>query len=222
MTRKDKTMFTGIIEEVGSVISVTRNGTNSDIRIKAAKVLEGTKLGDSIAVNGVCLTVTAMGGDWFQADVMNETLSRSSLGSLRSGSPVDLERAMAADGRFGGHIVSGHIDGTGTISNIRNDGIAVWYTVSAPPKILRYIVEKGSIAIDGISLTVAKVTDSDFSVSIIPHTAACTVLSHRKTGDTVNLENDIIGKYVEKLMKPAEEKCSGGVSLDMLARNGFI
>lgn len=222
MTRKDKTMFTGIIEEVGSVISVTRYGTNSDIRIKAAKVLEGTKLGDSIAVNGVCLTVTAMGGDWFQADVMNETLSRSSLGSLRSGSPVDLERAMAADGRFGGHIVSGHIDGTGIISGIKNDGIAVWYTVSAPPQILRYIVEKGSIAIDGISLTVAKVTDSDFSVSIIPHTAACTVLSLRKTGDTVNLENDIIGKYVEKLMKPAEEERSGGVSLDMLARNGFI
>ncbi len=222
MTGKDKAMFTGIIEEVGSVISVTRNGTNSDIRIKAAKVLEGTKLGDSIAVNGVCLTVTAMGGDWFQADVMNETLSRSSLGSLRSGSPVDLERAMAAGGRFGGHIVSGHIDGTGTISGIRNDGIAVWYTVSAPQSILRYIVEKGSIAIDGISLTVAKVTDSDFSVSIIPHTAACTVLSQRKTGDTVNLENDIIGKYVEKLMKPAEEEHSGGVSLDMLAKNGFI
>ncbi|MBO4876688.1 MAG: riboflavin synthase [Ruminococcus sp.] len=215
-------MFTGIIEEVGSVISVTRNGTSSNIRIRASKVLEGTSLGDSIAVNGVCLTVTAMGSDWFQADVMNETLSRSSLGSLRSGSPVDLERAMAADGRFGGHIVSGHIDGTGTISDIRNDGIAVWYTVSAPSQILRYIVEKGSIAIDGISLTVAKLTDRDFSVSIIPHTAACTVLSQRKTGDTVNLENDIIGKYVEKLMKPAEDARSGGVSLDMLARNGFI
>lgn len=215
-------MFTGIIEEVGSVISVTRNGTSSNIRIRAAKVLEGTVLGDSIAVNGVCLTVTEMGSDWFQADVMNETLSRSSLGSLRSGSPVDLERAMAADGRFGGHIVSGHIDGTGTVSDIHNDGIAVWYTVSAPPQILRYIVEKGSVAIDGISLTVAKVTDRDFSVSIIPHTAACTVLSKRKTGDTVNLENDIIGKYVEKLMKPAEEMRPGGVSLDMLARNGFI
>lgn len=215
-------MFTGIIEEVGSVISVTRNGMSSNIRIRASKVLEGTSLGDSIAVNGVCLTVTEMGSDCFQADVMNETLSRSSLGSLRSGNPVDLERAMAADGRFGGHIVSGHIDGTGTISDIRNDGIAVWYTVSAPSQILRYIVEKGSIAIDGISLTVAKVTDRDFSVSIIPHTAACTVLSQRKTGDTVNLENDIIGKYVEKLMKPAEDARSGGVSLDMLARNGFI
>ena len=215
-------MFTGIVEEVGTVRSVQRGSTSSVIEIQAHTVLEGTKRGDSIAVNGVCLTVTELGRDSFRADVMNETLSRSSLGSLRSGSPVDLERAMAAGGRFGGHIVSGHIDGTGTITDIKKDGIAQWYTVSAPPGIMRYIVEKGSIAIDGISLTVARVTEGTFSVSIIPHTAAQTVLSHKKAGDTVNLENDIIGKYVEKLMKPAEEETSsGGITMDFLAKNGF-
>ena len=215
-------MFTGIVEEVGKVRSVSRGSTSSFIEIQAHTVLEGTKLGDSIAVNGVCLTVVELSADSFKADVMNETLSRSSLGTLKNGSPVDLERAMAAGGRFGGHIVSGHIDGTGTITDIKKDGIAHWYTITAPPEILRYIVEKGSIAIDGISLTVARVTDSSFSVSIIPHTAARTVLSHKTSGDIVNLENDIIGKYVEKLMKPAEEETSsGGITMDFLARNGF-
>ncbi len=215
-------MFTGIIEEVGSVISVQRSGTSSFIRIAAKKVLEDVHLGDSIAVNGVCLTVTDFDSSSFQADVMNETLSRSSLGTLSSGSPVDLERAMAAGGRFGGHIVSGHIDGTGTITNIRRDGIALWYTISAAPEILRYIVEKGSVAIDGISLTVAKVSDADFSVSIIPHTAEQTVLSHKSAGDIVNLENDIIGKYVEKLMMPQKPTASGGLTMEKLMKNGFI
>ena len=214
-------MFTGIIEEVGTVRAVQHSGNNSFIRIEAKKVLEDVHLGDSIAVNGVCLTVTHFDSSTFQADVMNETLSRSSLGSLTNGSPVNLERAMSANGRFGGHIVSGHIDGTGTVSDIRNDGIAVWYTISAKPEILRYIVEKGSIAIDGISLTVAKVTDSSFSVSIIPHTAECTILNYKKIGDIVNLENDIVGKYVEKLMKPAVSSESS-LSMEMLARNGFI
>lgn len=213
-------MFTGIIEEVGTVAGIQRGGNKSFIRIKAQKVLEDVKLGDSIAVNGVCLTVTDFDSASFRADVMNETLSRSSLGNLRSGSPVDLERAMAAGGRFGGHIVSGHIDGTGSITDIKNDGIAVWYTVSAKPEIMRYIVEKGSVAIDGISLTVAKVADSTFSVSIIPHTAAQTVLGTKKVGDTVNLENDIIAKYVEKLLKP--DSTAGGVSMELLAKNGFI
>ena len=214
-------MFTGIIEEVGTVSRVQHSGNASFIEIQAKKVLEDVRLGDSIAVNGVCLTVTHFGGGVFRADVMNETLSRSSLGSLMNGSPVNLERAMAANGRFGGHIVSGHIDGTGIITDIKNDGIAVWYTVSAAPELLRYIVEKGSIAIDGISLTVAKVTDTSFSVSIIPHTAAQTILSTKKTGDTVNLENDIIAKYAEKLMKPAETPKTGGITMDFLAKNGF-
>ena len=214
-------MFTGIIEEVGTVSRVQRSGSSSFIEIQAKKVLEDIHLGDSIAVNGVCLTVTHFDSSIFRADVMNETLSRSSLGSLTTGSPVNLERAMAANGRFGGHIVSGHIDGTGTVTDIRNDGIALWYTVSAAPELLHYIVEKGSIAIDGISLTVAKVTDTSFSVSIIPHTAAQTILGTKKAGDTVNLENDIIGKYVEKLMKPAEEPGTGGITMDFLAKNGY-
>jgi len=214
-------VFTGLIEETGKVSSLRRGGNSSFIRIQAEKVLEGTVTGDSIAVNGVCLTVTEMGGGWFQADVMNETLARSSLGSLKPGDLVNLERAMAAGGRFGGHIVSGHIDGTGTVTDIKNDGIAVWYTITADPQILRYIVEKGSVALDGISLTVAKVTAESFSVSVIPHTAEVTTLSKRKTGDKINIENDIIGKYVEKLMKPAESS-SGGLSMGFLAENGFI
>ena len=213
-------MFTGIIEEVGTVKEVRRSGNSSYIKIQAEKVLSDVHIGDSIAVNGVCLTVTRFDSTTFQADVMNETLERSSLGSLRSGSPVDLERAMSAEGRFGGHIVSGHIDGTGTVTDIKNDGIATWYTRTAKPEIMRYIVEKGSVAIDGISLTVAKVTENSFSVSIIPHTASQTVLSTKKTGDIVNLENDIVAKYVEKLMKPSEPS-SGGITMEFLMKNGF-
>lgn len=215
-------MFTGIIEEIGTVKNIQRNGINSFIVIEAKKVLEDVHLGDSIAVNGVCLTVTKTDGSIFQADVMNETLSRSSLGELRQGSKVNLERAMAANGRFGGHIVSGHIDGTGTITDIVNDGIAIWYTISANADIMRYIVEKGSIAIDGISLTVARVTDRDFSLSVIPHTAEMTILSTKSKGERVNLENDIIGKYVEKLMKPAEKSQNSGIDMSFLSKNGFV
>lgn len=205
---------------MGMVSEITRNGNNSYIRIQAEKVLSDVHIGDSIAVNGVCLTVTRHDGNIFQADVMNETLNRSSLGSLKRGSKVNLERAVSAEGRFGGHIVSGHIDGTGTITNIKNDGIAVWYTVSAKPEIMRYTVEKGSIAIDGISLTVARVSENSFSVSVIPHTAEKTVLSLKKTGDIVNLENDIIAKYVEKLVNIPQKK--KGVTLELLAEKGFM
>lgn len=215
-------MFTGIIEEVGTVKSIQKGAVSSFIQINADTVLNDAHIGDSIAVNGVCLTVTDLTGNYFQADVMNETLSRSSLGSLKNGSPVNLERAMSVQGRFGGHIVSGHIDGTGVISSVKQDGIALWYTINTDSEILRYIVEKGSIAIDGISLTVAKVTANDFSVSIIPHTAAQTVLNSKKTGDTVNLENDIIGKYVEKFLNPDEKKSEKSrITMDFLAKNGF-
>jgi riboflavin synthase len=214
-------MFTGLIEETGTVCEVCRNGNASFIRIAAEKVLEGTKVGDSIAVNGVCLTVTDHDGKIFRADVMNETLSRSSLGTLKQGSKVDLERAMSAEGRFGGHIVSGHIDGTGTVSSIKQDGIAVRYTISADDKLLKYIVEKGSVTLDGISLTVAAVTDSDLTVSVIPHTAEQTILPYKKVGDIINIETDIIGKYVEKLLRPAEPKKSG-VTMEQLMKNGFI
>ncbi|MBQ1949734.1 MAG: riboflavin synthase [Treponema sp.] len=191
-------MFTGIIEETGSIQSVG----GRKLCVQAKKVLGGgTKIGDSIAVNGVCLTVTSMTDSFFTADVMPETLSRSNLGSLKKGSRVNLERAMAADGRFGGHIVSGHIDGTGTISKLEKDGNAVWVYISAPKSILNLIIEKGSIAIDGISLTVAKVNDREFAVSVIPHTGEKTTLLSKEAGDTVNLENDVIGKYVQKLMQ---------------------
>lgn len=213
-------MFTGIVEEIGTVKEIRHSGDSSFIKIQAKKIFEDMHIGDSIAVNGLCLTVTEFNNNIFRADVMNETLSRSSLGSLKSGSPVNLERAMSAQGRFGGHIVSGHIDGTGIISDIKNDGIAIWYTVTAKPEIMRYIVEKGSVAIDGISLTVAKVTDSNFSVSIIPHTAGNTILSYKKSGDIVNLENDIIGKYIEKFTRP--EKSKSNISMGFLAKNGFI
>lgn len=193
-------MFTGIIEEIGSVKRVSVGGKSGSIEIAAKKVLEGTKVGDSIAVNGVCLTVTSLGSSSFTADVMAETLRRSSLGSLSLGNGVNLERAMAADGRFGGHLVSGHIDGTGTISKMQKEENAVWVHIQANSEILNLIVEKGSIAIDGISLTVAGVSDSEFSVSVIPHTAKETTLLSKKAGDIVNLENDIIGKYVQKLL----------------------
>lgn len=211
-------MFTGIVEEVGVVRRVSDNG----IDITAKLVLESTKIGDSIAVNGVCLTVTTLRAEGFTADVMPETLRRSNLGALRSGDYVNLERAMAADGRFGGHIVSGHIDGVGTIASLRKEGIATWVTISAQPEILRFIVEKGSVAIDGVSLTVAAVTDTDFSVSLIPHTGDATTLLHKRCGSQVNLENDIVGKYVERLMNTTVSPNSESrITLDFLQKNGF-
>ncbi|MBD5409761.1 MAG: riboflavin synthase [Treponemataceae bacterium] len=193
-------MFTGIIEEIGSVLNVPPTGKSGKISIKAVGVLQGSKIGDSIAVNGVCLTITAIADGLFFADVMAETLRRSNLGSLKPGDKVNLERALSSDGRFGGHIVSGHIDGTGVISRFKNEENATWVYVNTSSEIINLIVEKGSIAIDGISLTVASVTESDFAASIIPHTGQETTLLEKKIGDKVNLENDIIGKYVQKLM----------------------
>ena len=216
-------MFTGIVEETGTLRSLSRGSKSCVIHVQCSTVLEDTRIGDSIAVNGICLTVTSMESGGFTADVMNETLSRSSLAQTRPGDPVNLERAMAANGRFGGHIVSGHIDGTGIIREIRDDDNAVWYTLEAPPEILRYVVEKGSIAIDGISLTVARVDDRSFQVSVIPHTRAVTALSSRRVGSPVNLENDIVGKYVEKLMQPApsESGPASGITMEFLAQHGY-
>lgn len=223
-------MFTGIIEETGKVEVVAKGSNSAVITIAAVKVLEDTKIGDSIAVNGVCLTVTSISGRKFSADVMAETLRRSSLGSLKHGSMVNLERAMAANGRFGGHIVSGHIDGVGVISSFEKEDNAVWVEIETPAKILRYIVEKGSITIDGISLTVAKLTDSSFAVSVIPHTGEETTLLNRNPGDIVNLENDIVGKYVERLMnfktddrdnKSEERNNSDSITMNFLNENGF-
>ena len=221
-------MFTGIVEELGSVRRVLPGSHAGKIVIAAHKVLEGTRTGDSIAVNGVCLTVVALGDDEFTADVMPETLRKTGLGQLKVGDPVDLERAMAADGRFGGHIVSGHIDGTGRIREMRQEQNAVVVSIEAPAHIMKLIVEKGSIAIDGISLTVASVAQASFTVSIIPHTAAETVLLKKRAGDMVNLENDIVGKYVQKLLsditaESGKEPVSSdkGLTLEYLQANGF-
>ena len=212
-------MFTGIIEEKGKVKSIKHGAKSAVLEIEATKIMDDVKLGDSIAVNGVCLTVTSLTGSGFTADVMAETIRRSSLGKLISGSYVNLERAMPANGRFGGHIVSGHIDGTGTVMDIRREDNAVWYTIQVDKKLLRYIVEKGSIAIDGISLTVADVSDTYFKVSIIPHTLSETVLAERTKGSIVNIENDIIGKYVEKM---TTKSSSGGLTMETLISNGFM
>lgn len=217
-------MFTGIIEEIGTIKSINSNGISSQLCISANKILEDTKIGDSIAVNGVCLTVTSIKSNLFTADVMAETLRRSNLGSLIPQSKVNLERAMPANGRFGGHIVSGHIDGTGTIVETKPEGNAIWVKIKTSAEILKLIIHKGSITIDGISLTVAKVTDSDFSVSIIPHTAANTTLLQKKSGDVVNLENDVVGKYIEKLLsfqKIDEQKPQSKITEEFLRQNGF-
>lgn len=215
-------MFTGIIEEIGTVLQIKKGQHSAVLTIQASKVLEQTKTGDSIAVNGICLTVTALSEGHFLADVMHETLNRSSLAQIKSGSHVNLERAMAADGRFGGHIVAGHVDGIGKIIATSRDDTAVWYTIGAEPSVLKYIVEKGSITVDGISLTVAQVWKDRFSVSVIPHTQQQTVLKERTKGDFVNLETDIIGKYVEKLLRPTEEpQKDSGITKEFLIKYGF-
>ena len=213
-------MFTGIIEELGRIKRISLQGTSGQITIQAKKVLEGTKIGDSIAVNGICLTVTSLHPDGFTADVMAETVRRSSLSKAGNGDVVNLERAMAADGRFGGHIVSGHIDGTGKIISYRQEENAVWVEIETLSEILRLIVEKGSICIDGISLTVAAISDTTFQVSVIPHTGEETTLLKKKPGDLVNLENDVVGKYVEKLIglktPKKENSSSSGMTMEFL------
>ena len=220
-------MFTGIIEEKGTVASVKKGNVSSRITFSASVVLEDIHEGDSIAVNGVCLTATAITGSTFTADVMAETMRRSSLGSLRPGDKVNMERAMLCGGRFGGHIVSGHIDGTGTVASLKREENAVWVRINADSSLLKYIVEKGSVALDGISLTVAEVDDRGFMVSIIPHTGSETTLLSKKLGDCINIECDMIGKYVEKLLglnqdepkKKVDNK--SGITREMLIRNGF-
>lgn len=215
-------MFTGIVEEVGKIKAIKKGKNSARLVINAKKVLEDVKLGDSIAVNGVCLTVTEFSNSAFGVDVMHESLRKSSLSTLKNDSSVNLERAMLLNGRFGGHIVSGHIDGTGKIINIKNDDNAIWYTISAKEKIMKYIIEKGSITIDGISLTVANLSESDFSVSIIPHTQEETILKMKKIGDIVNLENDCIAKYVESLLNFKEKsEVKKDITMDFLLENGF-
>ena len=210
-------MFTGIVEEVGKIKNI-QGGTNYKLTIAASKILEDIHLGDSIAVNGICLTTIKWDNGSFTVDVMRETLERTSLHKLRAGSFVNLERALAANGRFGGHIVSGHIDGTGEIINIRRDANAVWYKIKTSEKIMEFIIEKGSIAIDGISLTVAKVDRSAFYVSVIPHTLENTILLSKKSGDIVNLENDIVGKYIKSF---TDKNSNSPLCESFLKSNGF-
>lgn len=215
-------MFTGIIEEVGTLKGIQRGAASAVLTIEAHKVLEGTRVGDSIAVSGVCLTVTDLSPFGFAADAMPETLSRSTLGRLSPGSPVNLERALLPTTRMGGHIVSGHIDGEGIITDIARDDNAVLMSVSASPGLLRYIVEKGSVALDGVSLTVVSVDGKGFSVSLTPHTFAHTDLRDKRVGDPLNIECDIIGKYVERLLTLQEEATHpSGITVDFLAEHGF-
>ncbi len=215
-------MFTGLIEEIGTIQSVVRGAKSASLTIAARTVLEGVRLGDSISTNGVCLTVTSFSGKSFTVDVMPETMRRSNLKKLQPGSRVNLERALRLGDRLGGHIVSGHIDGVGQIKAIEEEDNATWVTVEAERELLKYIIEKGSIAIDGTSLTVAYVDDKIFKVSIIPLTRDETTLLSKKIGEEVNLECDMIGKYVERLTMFSEKETSKkDINLNFLRENGF-
>lgn len=216
-------MFTGLVEEIGTVQSILKGTKSAKIVINAEKVLENLNLGDSIATNGVCLTVTDFTSHSFVVDVMAETMRRSNLKYLVSGSKVNLERALKLGDRLGGHLVSGHIDGLGIIGEFAKEDNAVWVSVSAPPEILRYIISKGSIGIDGISLTVAYVDEKIFKVSVIPHTKDVTTLLNKKPGDEVNLECDMVGKYVERLLSfRGDVPQRQNISMEFLSNHGFL
>ncbi|MEW6572716.1 MAG: riboflavin synthase [Bacillota bacterium] len=212
-------MFTGIIEELGRIEGVTRQAISAGIQITADKVMENLRIGDSVAVNGVCLTVTALKDKVFTADVMAETLAKTNLGNLKTGDRVNLERALRLGDRIGGHLVTGHIDGVGRILRKTKQEIASVFTIQAPPDVARYLIRKGSVAVDGISLTVVEAGVDEFTVSIIPHTMALTTLGFKRPGDTVNLEADIIGKYIEKFFRASKPK---GIDSSFLAEHGFM
>ncbi len=211
-------MFTGIIEETGRLAAIKRGASSMEMTIHAKAVLEGTKLGDSISVEGVCLTVTALSNDRFTVDVMPETYHGTTLAGLSSSSPVNLERAMAAGGRFGGHIVSGHIDGVGKILRKRPQENALYIDIAAPPELLTQSIVKGSVSIDGISLTIFELSENHLTVSLIPHTAGETTLGVKKAGDKVNVETDMFGKYVQRFMENAPKQ---PMNADFLRRHGF-
>ncbi len=217
-------IFTGIVEEIGTIKGISRGPNSAKLNILASTVLEDVKLGDSIAVNGVCLTATAFSDGNFTADAMAETLAKTNLGDLKPGSKVNLERALRLGDRLGGHWVSGHVDGVGTIVRLEKQDIATLITIQAPAQVMRYIIKKGSIGIDGTSLTVVDFTKDSFQVSLIPHTAQATILGSKKIGDSVNLESDILGKYIERLLQGGEQESSekSKVNLDFLATNGFL
>ncbi|MBP3400546.1 MAG: riboflavin synthase [Selenomonadales bacterium] len=217
-------MFTGLVEELGKVKTIEKGAKSVRITIAAKKVLEDVKLGDSIAVNGTCLTAVDFDSTYFTADVMPETVNKTVLAHLRPGDLVNLERTLRLGDRFGGHMVSGHVDSVGKIIAKDQNDIAIIVKISVTPETSRYIIKKGSIAIDGISLTVVEATDTWFSVSLIPHTAKMTTLGYKRVGDSVNLETDIIGKYVEKLLMPKQSEPTpqkSGITMDFLAQHGF-
>jgi riboflavin synthase len=210
-------MFTGIIEEIGTVKSIIKKGNAEHIAIQANLILSDISQGESVAVNGVCLTITGFSQHSFEVDVMAETLQRSNIGKLRIMSHVNLERALPLGGRVGGHLVTGHIDGKGTIQTIKKDGIASWYEIRTTKEIMKYIIFKGSVAIDGISVTVAKRERSSFSFSTIPHTRKNTILGQCCVGDLVNIENDQIGKYVDHLMQGSQQR-----EREVFKKHGFL
>ena len=217
-------MFTGLVAELGAVQKLARQGNSYHLTISARKVLENLKIGASVAVNGACLTVVRMDNDGFTADVMPETVRLTNIGSLNAGDKVNLARTLRLCDGLDGHIVSGHVEGLGVISSRKPEGIAMVVTITTPAALLKYIIKKGSIAIDGISLTVTEVTDTTFSVSLIPHTAKETTLGFKGVGATVNLETDIIGKYVERMLtwKKPSGKQAAPLDMNMLMDNGFM
>jgi len=215
-------IFTGIIEELGTINNIEHGTNSSRVNVRASQVLGDVKIGDSIAINGVCLTVTTFDTSHFVADVMAETLAKTNLNELNPGKQVNLERAVRLGDRMGGHLVQGHVDGVGKIIGQEKLDIATIFRIKAPAEVMAYIVKKGSVAIDGISLTVVEVTADSFTVSLIPHTAAMTTLGFKKPGDTVNLETDIIGRYIEKLIMSKQENKKSDLSLGFLAEHGFL
>lgn len=215
-------MFTGIIEEIGVVKGLYQHANSAQLEVQASKVLSDVKIGDSIAVNGVCLTVVSFNSSYFKADVMPETVSKTNLKELKPGSPVNLERALRLGDRLGGHLVQGHVDAVGTIVKKETLEIAVIYRITAAVDLLKLVVPKGSIAIDGISLTVVDVFQDSFTVSLIPHTAHETILGEKKPGDRVNLESDIIGRYVHHLARPGGRSGQRDIDVSFLAEHGFV
>lgn len=216
-------MFTGLVEEIGEILEMKSGENSSKISISSKKVLEEIKLGDSIAVNGTCLTVTDFTHSFFTVDVMGETLRKSNLKLLKRNSKVNMERAVKAGERLGGHIVTGHIDGVCKVIDIKKEDIATWLVLQPPSDLLKYIVLKGSVALDGVSLTVSEVNEECLSVSLIPHTKAQTTLQYKNVGDEINIECDLIGKYVEKFFSREQEKSpkKSNVTEKLLKENGF-